>query len=240
MNYLDEVKQKREKTSAQAQMTGSREALLGKLSDIERAALSRSGKGMSARREKLLEGLNELLENDDTKLTIQNHAELLEAITGLKAIIVAASNASESQTTEVISNIENMIESISEAHTQAIGQMDSTLQDIARYLKNPPKLPTPSVTVQERELDLKPLEKAIKALSSKKTLDLNSYRAQDLDTAPDGTQYVGFQDGAGSWYIMHSDDNTNTLRYFFGKMSYAEAWDERYSHDYATLSEAMK
>lgn len=100
-------------------------------------------------------------------------------------------------------------------------------------------VPTPQVTLHEKDVNLKPLEKAINGLKTTKATNLSDYRAHDLDDSPDGSQYVGFIAMDGSWYIMHSDDKTNTIRYYFGNENYDEAWNYRGGHTYTTLSEAI-
>lgn len=76
--------------------------------------------------------------------------------------------------------------------------------------------------------------------SDKKGINLNDYRAHDLDDAPDGKQYIGFISMDGKWYIVQSDDASNSMRYYFSDGDYDTEWMERYSHEYKTLSEAIR
>jgi hypothetical protein len=78
------------------------------------------------------------------------------------------------------------------------------------------------------------------SVNTKSGINLADYRAHDLDDAPDGVQYIGFISQEGKWYICQSDDKKNTMRYYFGKGDYDTEWLERYSHEYKTLSEAIR
>lgn len=236
MNYLDKIDKKRQEFKSEAQGRQSSAEMM-KMAAVMQA---RKRGDMPRSREKILDSIQELLDTDEVKRSTEHHQQLIEAIGELKDSIETSQQAAEQQTREIQQSFENILESVSAAQTQAVEQQSSILENIARYLKNPPKLPTPQVNITERELDLGGVEKALKTLAPKKTTDLSGYRAIDLDNAPDGVQYVGFQNASGGWYILQNDDRNNTIRYYFGKGDYATAWDEKYSHDYKTLSEAIK
>lgn len=119
-----------------------------------------------------------------------------------------------------------------------------TVQIVAAIKKielSPKITVSPAAVHATSSVDLKPIEKALKELKggTKKAFSLNDYRAHDLDDAPDGTQYIGYIALDGSWYIIQSNDNSNSMRYFFGASDYSRGWEDRYSHDYTTLSEAV-
>lgn len=236
MSYLDQIDKKRQQSNTEAQNRQSGNELM------RAAALMNARKrgDMPRSREKILDSIQELLDTDEVKRSTEQHDKLISAISELKESIESANQAAEQQTREIHQSFETMLESVSNAQTQAIDQQNSILEDIARYLKTPPKLPTPQVNITERELDLGGVEKALKSLTPKKTRDLSSYRALDLENMPDGNQYIGFQNSSGDWYIMQNDERANRIRYYFGKGDYATAWDEKVSHDYTTLSEAQK
>lgn len=242
MTYLDSISEKRQRAAQHADTQGSRAAVLNKLSAIERATMSKKGAGMSARREKIIEAINEVLEQDDSVLISQNHKELLEAVNTLKDAISEVTTSGQEQTKSLQQTFEDVLEAISTSQSQVIEEQTQTLQRLVDFLKHPPKIPVPSVTVNERELDLKPIQKAIKDAMKPMTrrFSLSDYRAHDLNNSPDNMQYIGFQDEDGEWYIMQHDPENNRDRFYFGNDGYDIAWDERITHDYKNLSEARR
>lgn len=98
----------------------------------------------------------------------------------------------------------------------------------------------PKVTVQPTPVDFKPLQDSLKEYmdSDSDTLDLSCYRAQDLLNSGD-TQYVGFVNPQGNWYIIENLTKQNSLRYVFGNTDYTKAWEDAPSHVYSLLNEAI-
>lgn len=115
------------------------------------------------------------------------------------------------------------------------------LKDIIRQQK-PIVVPAPRVSLQEKAVDFNPVLEKLDALMPKQvsTFNMASYRAHDLDNAPDNMQYIGFENEDGDWYIMRHNATDNRDRFYFGSEDYATAWDERISHEYKTLSEARR
>ena len=112
-------------------------------------------------------------------------------------------------------------------------------------------VPAPTVKVRETTLDTSRLEVLLKEIIDRLSVEapivekapeaaepLTHYAAQDLDNAPDGSQYIGFMSISGNWYIMHHDTETDKNRYYFGEGSYEDEWDKRYSLEFKPLSEA--
>ena len=59
---------------------------------------------------------------------------------------------------------------------------------------------------------------------------LEGYRASDMDQATT-TQYFGFVDQGGAWYILRMVDE-ETIRYVAGASDYATNWTNRASLSY--------
>ena len=131
------------------------------------------------------------------------------------------------------------------------------LKDIQDTLKEPKHTPVPTVKVTEKPVDTSRIEKLLQEVVVKLSEQpepqpverrpaeekpiiepLTHYTAQDLDNAPDGSQYVGFMSMLGNWYIMHHDTEKDTNRYYFGDGDYSDEWDKRYSLEFKPLSEA--
>lgn len=101
-------------------------------------------------------------------------------------------------------------------------------------------VPAPNVTVSPSELDLKPLQTALKdGLEPLSRIDLSNYRAQDMDNEEEGVQFIGFVNPSGGWYIIKNVEVDNTLRYKFGKDKYARAWSKAPAFEYRLLNEAV-
>lgn len=148
------------------------------------------------------------------------------------------------------------LKAIEKACTRDDSEVLSMLQEIRDSLdKELPQVivPAPTVKVKEAVLDTsrveKLLEEVIRKLSTKSPVEIIEktpelpepliyYMAQDLDNAPDGSQYIGFMSISGNWYIMHHDTETDRNRYYFGEGEYSEEWGRRYSLDFKPLSEA--
>ena len=87
------------------------------------------------------------------------------------------------------------------------------------------------------KIDLKPLTDTLESHFKDDTIDLNNYRAQDIKDDGD-TQYIGFTNVKGEWYIVENKTRKNQLRYKFGKSGYAKAWREAETYTYTLLYEA--
>lgn len=99
----------------------------------------------------------------------------------------------------------------------------------------------PKVSVTAPELDLKPLQATLDKYFAKDDdtqIDLDCYRPQDLKNDGD-TQYIGFVNPDGEWYIIENLTKQNSLRYLFGDSDYTKAFDDAASHEYMLLNEAV-
>ncbi len=133
-------------------------------------------------------------------------------------------------------DIKDAIETVQVDLTPIIGAIEQIAESIKGIKLPSPvvNVPQPKVVIEEREINFSPL---LDALKKPDTVDLTCFRAQDLDNAPDGTQYVGFTDTNGAWYILKNDETT--LRYHFGIGNYEDGWSNRIGHEYLVLSEAV-
>lgn len=166
-------------------------------------------------------------------------AEAVRAIKGLDSSEIDKSQLAAIRT---LSGDMVKLEAAFNRYITAIERQTVQLLSALNKLNLSPQItvPEPRVMIKEAApVDMKPLENAINSLRVAKTTNLGDYRAHDLDTSPDGLQYVGYIAMDGSWYIIQSNESSNTMRYCFGKDDYRTAWDERFGHDYTTLSEAI-
>lgn len=101
-----------------------------------------------------------------------------------------------------------------------------------------PIIQSPEVKITEKTVDMANIERLLADLISlnqptdkpaiSTSTDYSKCRACDLDNAPGGTQYIGFIDQTGKWYIMQNDTENNTIRYHYGTGDYEAAWNERH------------
>lgn len=102
-------------------------------------------------------------------------------------------------------------------------------------------VPEPKVMIQEREVDLSPLQDTIKEYFKTPEvdkIDLDNYRAQDIANS-ENMQYVGFVNPDGGWYIIENDTKGNSLRYVFGLGGYKKAFKAAAGYKYLLLNEAI-
>lgn len=100
---------------------------------------------------------------------------------------------------------------------------------------NVPAQVAPVVNVPKA--DFSPITQAIEGLKEEKGIDLDCYRAHDLKDGD--TQYIGFLNPEGDWYIIENDVKNNSLRYVFGHGGYTQAFSKAASYKYELLSEAI-
>lgn len=219
MSYLDEVNEKRKNLSDRTQTAMMLKAVQsGQKPSIILTDSTDLGEHIAELGEKIIGVMNTVRADKSTKEQIDRLASDFKTLTQM------AQQAAQEQTDRVCNAIEELRQVVTE--------------------QKPIVVPAPRVSLAEKDVDFSPLVQELKTILTpkavKKQINLGDYRAIDLDNAPDGVQYVGFQNSTGGWYILQNDDRSNTIRYYFGKGSYEAAWDDKYSHDYKTLSEAVK
>lgn len=116
-------------------------------------------------------------------------------------------------------------------------------EDITAAIKQVRIEPQVSVEVKNDPVDTQPIADVLKQSFTQKDdmIDLSCYRAQDLYEGFDGkTQYVGFQNPKGEWFIIKNIIPDNSMRYRFGKSDYLAHWDKQSKLSYYTLAEAVE
>jgi hypothetical protein len=106
-----------------------------------------------------------------------------------------------------------------------------------------PIINVPELTIPK--LDLSPIEKVLQAYGPKDVpepeykVDLECFKAQDIDNSVENFQYVGFVNPDGQWYIIENDVKKEKLRYVFGTKGYAKAFKKASTYQYMLLNEAI-
>ena len=73
----------------------------------------------------------------------------------------------------------------------------------------------------------------------KKEYELDDFRPQDIKDDGD-TQYIGFENPDGKWYIIENDTKSSSMRYVFGVKNYKSSFKKAGTWEYKTLSEAIR
>jgi hypothetical protein len=104
-------------------------------------------------------------------------------------------------------------------------------------------VPVPKITVPEAKVDLSPLQAILERYFSEEEsegkVELDDFRAQDIDNTNPDMQYVGFVAPNGNWYIIENDVKGNRMRYIFGSSGYEEAFTKASMYTYSLLNEAI-
>lgn len=140
--------------------------------------------------------------------------------------------------------LSKLVEYVDKMTSNAIKIQDKQSKDTEQSLKyltdnfkipelKPIVVPAPIVNVESQ--DLTSITMAIDSLKDS-GIDLSNYRACDIRNEDD-TQYIGFENQDGKWYIIES--KRNKLRYIFGNDNYAKAFIKAPSFKYELLSEAI-
>ena len=148
----------------------------------------------------------------------------------------------DKQVVEAISSLGKIVATINTVKIESDTETRFTLKRIADILSNlnvnpVVNVPKAEVTVQEREINFDPL---LERLSTPETSDddpLIDYKAQDISNDDPNTQYVGFVNSKGNWYIIENTDSS--LRYKFGNKGYLAAFKNAPKHNYKLYSEAI-
>lgn len=189
---------------------------------------------------------------------IPQFTEIVDAISDLKEEVKASKSHLETVATkevdfsEMVSCLNRVEKALSKLPTEnptipdkvtVDNQVDYTLKfdELTDSVKNI-KVEAPVVNVEKPDLD--PVKQAIESAAPTKTLppklNLQTYRAQDLDEMEEGIQYVGFTNPDGYWYILKNNQQKNTMRYKFGKDNYYDAWAIAPTFRYKLLEEAIR
>ena len=178
------------------------------------------------------------------------HISLLgDKITDILEAVVDDKSSSEQidRITDLIEDfreISSSLEQASQRHSIQITKAMKELKDVISRQK-PIVVPAPAVSLTEKAVDFKPLISKIEQLMKpapakvvKADINLNDFRAQDIDN--EGVmQYIGFTGLGDIWYILLNDTSSSSIRYHFGKGNYYDGWEQRHNHDYNVLNEAI-
>lgn len=167
-------------------------------------------------------------------------AELGDKIIGVMEAVRADKSTKEqlNMLSAEFKTLQDLARRSSKEHTdRMIGAIDQLIAAISK--EKTVTVPAPRVSLTERDIDFSPLLEKLEEIVTPDAYDLSKYKAHDLNDGPDKMQYIGFLDSTGKWYILRHDPITNSDRFYFGKEPYEQAWDEKYSLDYATLGEAI-
>lgn len=184
---------------------------------------------------------------DIPQLLSDMHTSLSEAIKQLD------SSEHDNQQLTILNEIKDSLQKLSQVEAPKPIDYSSSNKELLKAVKaikvspvvNVPKavitVPEPKVTIQEKELDFKPLQDTLEQLMATPEdtpIDLDCYKAQDIN---DGKkfQYIGFLNPNGNWYIIENDVKGNSLRYVFGSGEYEKAFSEAATYQYMLLNEAI-
>jgi len=103
---------------------------------------------------------------------------------------------------------------------------------------------SPNITVQAPKvsipkLDLQPLIDVMSEKETEVSIDLEDFRAQDINNEEIGIQYIGFVHPSGAWYIIKNEVEENKMRYKFGKSDYEQHFAAPDTYEYTTLDRAI-
>ena len=183
-------------------------------------------------RKRLESKRNQLASGIDTTKNVQQMVDSFKALTKeldksqktMEAIIKTISNA---KSPEVVASKVNL-KPIADSIQDAFNSIDF------RPVVN---VAAPKVTVPK--LDLQPL---IDVMSEKETqveVELEDFRAQDINNEEIGVQYIGFVHPSGAWYIIKNEVEENKMRYKFGKSDYEKHFAAPDTYEYTTLDRAI-
>jgi hypothetical protein len=223
MHYLDKIESS--KTELEKQ----------KLHNQTIDAITNSGKAMVFAVEKLAisEDVNKELAAVTHKLsqTVENldvdtlDKEKLTALQELKSSILKLEENRLKESTETMQALKEL--------RQAIKGMEY----------NPViKVAAPNVTLPEQKIDFTPLQRTMQEYFTPDSddLDLSCYRAQDIkEDSRTETQYIGFLNPDGDWYIVENKVRENQMRWLFGSGDYAKAFAKAGTYNYKLLDEAV-
>lgn len=161
----------------------------------------------------------------------------------LTSVATASKDLKQSGLDSIPRTFEQLIKSIHDlpdkvAATDRSGELIPYLKSIEQAISSSTPIFDPKV---EATVDLTPVSKVLRDHLNRpveKAVTLDGYKAQDLSTEG-STQYVGFVNPDGVWYIIENDMEGNSLRYVFGKSDYKKAWDNHTGKVYKLLNEAI-
>lgn len=225
MPYLDDVTAKRTNQAQQRKESEELDTMLTEMKKMQLASLMGSGKST-------------VILTDQTDLGDKLKEMNDKVVKAIEAIEKPEFSAPDAVT--VINQVDNTKE------------LKDLLQAIkALKLDTVVNNPEPKVTVNTAALNLQPLQATIReALSTRESIvvehntnidryDLSRYRAVDIKDGTD-TQYVGFVNPEGNWYIIENKVRENSMRFVFGTSGYSKHFKSAGQYSYQLLDKAIK
>lgn len=224
MSYIDEVNQKRQSQADKQQLALLMKSAQGtpQRPSIILTDSTDLGSHIAKLGDKIIDVLEAVKDDKSTKQQIDRINDMTGKFSSLVSVVQMAQ---VNQTDRICAAIESLRKVVD--------------------VQKPVIVPAPSVSLQERDVDLKPLLKSLTKLEhlmqpKAPGFSITSYRAQDSEDGRDGMQYIGFMNPDGDWYIMQHDPDNNRDRYYFGADDYDTAWGDKHTHNYYTLGEARR
>lgn len=226
MSYLDTVNEKKNLHAQTSKEQHDQAAMFRELQKMQMAALMGQSK---------------------PSVVLTDQTDLGDKIKELTSKLVEAVKSADTTklNSEQIANLKDLrsaLESLSAAvksnkpdNTAIINAIKSLKLEVAAPIIN---VEPTAVTVSN---DFTPLQDTIKEYfkaPDDEKIDLDCYRAQDITDNGD-TQYVGFVNPEGNWYIIENKVRENQLRYIFGDKGYAKAFKKAAQYEYMLLNEAI-
>jgi hypothetical protein len=197
--------------------------------------------------------LASLLNNNKPQVILTDQTDLGDKIS--EAIKSLETSNIDGQQLSALKDLAKALESSRRAQSDDASALKKALAAVevaVKALNMSPvvNVPEPKVTIREAKIDLAPLQKTIiealtpvetvvAAPAAEERLDLDCYKAQDINNDTPDMQYVGFVNPEGNWYIIENDVNGNKLRYVFGGSGYADAFAKASTYEYGLLNEAV-
>lgn len=239
MDYLEKIADKKQKDAVRTETKQDVDSLIKELKEVQLAAL--------------------LANSQKSPVILADSTDLGRVVADLGTKITNVLEAFKNDTTsadklaQIAEDFKKLSLSVNKSADEQSKRVVSALNEVAGSIKalempqTPPlpAIPAPIVKVQERKIDFSPLQATIReamapvGVAQETGLDLDSYRAQDIDNSERDTQYIGFLNPQGDWYIIENRVKDNTLRYVFGRGNYREAFAKAGSYQYLILSEAV-
>ncbi len=179
----------------------------------------------------------------------QSYTDSLNAVsvdirTLLASLETSGAKKLDKQVVSAISSLASIVETLKTVKISNDEETKHILSQIVRSLDKIDVRPVvnvkaPQVNVTEQKLNLDPLIKALERPEVADDDPLVGYKAQDINNDDPHTQYVGFVNARGNWYIIENNDESNSLRYVFGEGNYSVAFKAATKLNYRLYSEAV-
>jgi hypothetical protein len=225
VSYTDQVNEKRQ---IQAQTTKEQQeqgAILYELKKMQAATLMGSGK---------------------STVILTDQTDLGDKLKEMNDKVVSAIKAIETPVIPDAVKVTNQVDT-----TKELKEVLQAIKSLKLVVEAPIiNLPEPKVTVNNQKLDLAPLQATIRQALERQApvdqdgdgipdrFDLSRYIAQDMKDGEE-TQYVGFVNPEGHWYIVENDVKGNKMRYVFGSSGYSKHFKQASSYKYMILDKAI-